>query len=131
MSFSNYLETQVLGHVFGSTTLAKPTVYIALFTTAPTDAGGGTEVSTAGTAYARQLLGATTVTSGDPTTVRNNANIVFPVATGNYGTVVAYGAYDALTGGNLLDWAPLASSKTVTTGDQFQILTNNLTISLD
>ena len=62
MSFSNYLEDAVLNHVFGGSSYTAPTtLYVALFTSAPSDTGGGTEVS--GGAYARQT-GAFTVSSG-------------------------------------------------------------------
>jgi hypothetical protein len=52
VSFSDYLEDAVLDHVFRNTALTSPTtVYVALYTATPSDAGGGTEVS--GGSYAR------------------------------------------------------------------------------
>ena len=116
MSFSDYLETKVLDHVFGGTSYTAPTtLYVALFTAAPSDSGGGTEVS--GGAYARQTIAFTT--SGDTTS--NNAAIEFPTATANYGTVTHVGIYDASSAGNLMAWASLTSSKTIETGDVFRI----------
>ena len=126
MSFSDYLETKVLDHVFAGTAYTAPTtLYVALFTAAPSDSGGGTEVS--GGAYARQTIAFTT--SGDTTS--NNAAMEFPTATANYGTVTHVGIYDASSAGNLMAWAALTSSKTIETGDVFRIPSGDLDITLN
>lgn len=126
MSFSDYLETKVLDHVFAGTAYTAPaTLYVALFTAAPSDSGGGTEVSGGG--YARQTIAFTT--SGDTTS--NNAAVEFPTATANYGTVTHVGIYDASTAGNLMAWAALTSSKTIETGDVFRIPSGDLDITLN
>lgn len=128
MSFSNYLEDKVLNHVFGGTSYTAPsTLYIALFTTAPNEDGtGGVEVTTTGTAYARQT-GAFTVSSG---TASNSSAIEYATATANYGTVVAVGIYDASTSGNLLAYGTLVSTKVVSTGDIFRFNTSDLNVTL-
>ena len=126
--FSDYLEDKVLDHVFGGTAYTAPTtLYVALYTVAPTDTGGGTEVS--GGAYARQTA-AFTVSGTSPTTASNSAAIEYPTATANYGTVVAVGIFDALSGGNLLAYANLDTSKVVSTGDVFRFNTGDLDITL-
>ena len=126
MSVSDYLETKVLDHVFAGTAYTAPTtLYVALFTAAPSDSGGGTEVS--GGAYARQTIAFTT--SGDTTS--NNAAVEFPTATANYGTVTHVGIYDASTAGNLMAWAALTSSKTIETGDVLRIPSGDLDITLN
>ena len=126
MSFSNYLETEVLDHVFGGNAYTAPgTLYLALFTTDNTDTGGGTEVS--GSAYARQTV-AFTVSGNTATT---SADVEFPTATANYGTVVAVAVMDASTGGNQLAYAGLSSDKTIETGDVFRIPAGDLDITLD
>ena len=126
MSFSNYLETKVLDHVFGATAYTAPsTLYVALYTAAPSDTGGGTEVS--GTGYARQT--ATFTTSG--ATTSNDAAIEFPTAGSNWGTVTHVGVFDASTAGNLLVYGTLAVSKLVESGDVFRIPAGDLDISLD
>lgn len=126
--FSDYLEDKVLDHVFGGTAYTAPTtLYVALYTVAPTDTGGGTEVS--GGAYARQTA-AFTVTGTNPTTASNSAAIEYPTATANYGTVVAVGVFDASSGGNLLAYANLDTSKVVSTGDVFRFNTGDLDITL-
>ena len=126
--FSDYLEDKVLDHVFGGTAYTAPTtLYVALYTVAPTDTGGGTEVS--GGAYARQTA-AFTVSGTSPTTASNSAAVEYPTATANYGTVVAVGIFDALSGGNLLAYANLDTSKVVSTGDVFRFNTGDLDITL-
>ncbi|MAL67567.1 MAG: hypothetical protein CMK27_00605 [Porticoccaceae bacterium] len=123
--FSNYLETKVLEHVFGGSAYTAPTtLYVALFTAAPSDTGGGTEVS--GGAYARQTAAFTV--SGD--TASNTAAIEYATATADYGTVVAMGVYDALTSGNLLAYGTLTTSKTVSNGDVFRFNASAIDITL-
>jgi len=126
--FSDYLEDKVLDHVFGGNAYSAPsTLYVALYTVAPTDTGGGTEVS--GGAYARQS-GAFTVSGTNPTTASNSAAVEYPTATADYGTVVAVGIFDALSSGNLLAYANLTTSKVVSTGDVFRFNTGDLDVTL-
>lgn len=126
MSFSDYLETKVLDHVFAGTAYTAPsTLYVALFTAAPSDSGGGTEVSGGG--YARQTIAFTT--SGDTTS--NNAAIEFPTATANYGSVTHVGIFDASSAGNLMAHAALTSAKNIETGDVFRIPSGDLDITLN
>lgn len=126
--FSDYLEDKVLDHVFGGNAYSAPgTLYVALYTVAPSDTGGGTEVS--GGAYARQT-GAFTVSGTNPTTATNSAAIEYPTATANYGTVVAVGILDASSSGNLLAYSTLDSSKVVSSGDVFRFNAGDLDITL-
>lgn len=126
MSFSNYLETEVLDWAFSTGTATRPTAwYLALYTAAPSDTGGGTEVSGGG--YARQSV-VFTVTGN---TASNNAAIEFPTATANYGTVTHIGVFDASSAGNLLAYAALTTSKTIETGDVFRVPSGDLDITLD
>lgn len=103
-------------------------VWVALFTANPTDAGGGTEVT--GGSYARvqvtsslanwagtQGSGTTVASSGSGGVTSNNGAITFPSPTANWGTVTGFGLFDASTGGNLLIWGALGTSKTVNNGD--------------
>lgn len=114
---SDYTAKHLIDWMTGSTAMPSlPTVYLALFTTAPTsDAGtGGTEVS--GGSYARTACGTSSIfpaSSGStgtepsvtPATVTNSAGaITFPMATGSWGTVLAWGIYDATSSGNLICW---------------------------
>jgi len=127
MSFSNYLETEILDHVFaGAAYTAPSTKYLALFTAvADGEAGSVTEVSGGG--YARQTVAFTT--SGNTTS--NNAAVEFPTATANYGTVTHVGVYDASSSGNLMAYATLSASKTIETGDVFRVPSGDLDITLN
>tara|TARA_R100001163_G_scaffold27038_1_gene21963 strand:- start:4380 stop:4772 length:393 start_codon:yes stop_codon:yes gene_type:complete len=126
--FSDYLEDKVLEHVFGGNAFTAPsTLYVALYTVAPSDTGGGTEVS--GGAYARQT-GTFTVSGTNPTTASNTAAIEYPTATADYGTVVAVGILDASSSGNLLAYSTLDSSKVVSSGDVFRFNAGDLDITL-
>jgi len=124
---SNYLENAMINAVLRNTTYTSPaTVYVALFTTDPTDANTGTEVS--GNAYQR-----TAVTFGAPSNgvSTNSGAVTFPTATGSWGTVTHIGIMDASTSGNLLFHTPLDTSKTITSGDIFTISTGNLSVTLE
>lgn len=127
MSFSNFLELEVLDHVFKNSAYTAPsTIYVALFTSAPNDAGGGTEVS--GNGYARQSMAFGTASSGS---ISNSSSVEFPTATGDQGTIVAMGLFDASSSGNLLAYGSLTSNKTVSSGDVFRFNASSVTISLD
>jgi hypothetical protein len=131
-SKSNYLENAILNHVLGRQTYTPPaTVYVALFTAAPGEAGGGTEVSGGGysrVAVANDTTNWPTTTSGQ----KSNANaITFPQATANWGTIVAWGLFDAATGGNLLYYGDVSPSRAVNSGDTAQFSAGALTFTED
>lgn len=134
MHLSDYLEGKLIDHIFRTASFTKPTVLaVALYTAAPTDAGGGTEVSTSGTGYARQSLNPLDANWAAPSAgngVTSNTPVVnFGTASGSWGTVTHFGIFDATSGGNLLVWGPLSASKTVTSGDGFQVPANQLTVT--
>lgn len=124
-NLSNYLEDKLIDHFLGTTTYTKPSaVYVALYSVAPSDAGGGTEI--AGGSYARQTA-TFTASSGGATS--NDANIDFtnmPAV-----TVVAIGIHDNVSAGNLLLWGTLTTNKTTDAGDTLRIATGDLDISID
>ena len=124
--FSNYLENALINAVLRNTSYTSPaTVYVSLYTTDPTDADTGTEVS--GGSYAR-----TAVTMGAPSNgvSTNSADVTFPTATASWGTVTHIGIHDASTSGNLLFHTPLDTSKTIDSGDIFKITSGNLSVTL-
>ncbi len=125
-AFSNYLENALINGTLRNTSYTAPTtIYVGLFTSDPTDAGSGTEVS--GNAYARQSATFAAPSNGASST---NADIRFDQATGNWGTVGWFGIFDALTTGNLMYHGALTASKTIETGDVFTIASGNLTVTL-
>ncbi len=124
--FSNYLENAVINAVLRNTAYTSPTtVYVALYTSDPTDADTGTEVSTGG--YARQSVTFDAPSNG---VTQNSADVTFPTATASQGVVTHIGLHDASTGGNLLFHTILDNSKTIDTGDIFRITTGNLSVTL-
>jgi hypothetical protein len=131
-SKSDYLENELLDHVLGNAAYSAPsTTYIALFTTAPTDAGGGTEVS--GGAYARVAFAnnATNWPAASGGTKQNGVAITYTQATADWGTVVAFAIMDALTVGNILYWGDLTASKSVENGDTAEFAINGITVTED
>lgn len=121
MSLTNYGENRML-------TLFKEdgTHYIGLFTVAPSEAGGGTEVS--GGAYARQAV---TFGAASDGTMKNSAAIEFPTATANWGTAKAWGLFDAATAGNLIWYGNIDTAKELLAGDIYRINAGNLTLTMD
>ena len=123
---SNYLENALINVTLrGTSFTAISTPYVALFTSDPTDAGTGTEVS--GGSYARQ-----SVTMGAPSNGAsiNSADVTFPTCTSSWGTVGWIGIYDALTSGNLLYHTPLDVAKVIDVGDVFKIASGNLSVTI-
>ena len=123
---SNYLENALINATLRATTYTSPaTVYVALFTTDPTDAGSGTEVT--GGAYARTAVTFAAPSNGVTT---NSADVTFPTCTLAWGIVTHIGIYDASTSGNLLYHTPLDASKTVDAADIFKISSGSLSVTL-
>lgn len=128
-SFTDYTENLVLTWVFTTGSATRPTAwYVGLFTAAPSDTGGGTEVS--GNGYARVVTGTISGT-GTATTFTNAAAIEFAAASGgNWGSIGWAGIFDASTTGNLLAWAPLSTARTINSGDVLRIPASSLSITL-
>lgn len=123
---SNYLENALINVTLRATAFTAPTtIYVALYTTDPTDADTGTEVS--GGSYARQSVTFAAPSNG---VSASNATVTFPTASASWGTVTHIGLRDALTTGNLLYHTPLDASKTIGSGDVFQITSGSLTVTL-
>lgn len=128
-SFSDYAEDLVLTWLFTTDSATRPTAwYVGLFTAAPSDTGGGTEVS--GNGYVRKATGTISV-SGTATTASNSAAIEFAAASGgNWGTITHAAVFDASSAGNMLAWAPLTTSRTINDGDIFRLPASSLTLTL-
>jgi hypothetical protein len=123
---SDYLENKLLEHVFKATAYSAPaTVYAALYTAAPSDAGGGTEC--AGGSYDRVAVTFGAASAGS---ISNSAQAAFPTATGSWGTVTAFGIFDASSGGNLLAWNTLTSFA-VASGQRPVFDVGQLTVTCD
>ena len=152
---SNFLENKFIDWFFraqaigitGASAAAgtgPATLYVGLFTVAPSDTGGGTEVT--GNNYARasvtssmeasgwagtQSAGSTTASSGAGATTSNNGTITFPTPSGLWGTVVAFGIFDEASEGNLLWFGDITPNKTINSGDAITFPAGSLTVTVD
>ncbi len=126
-ALSDYGENKLVDALLRGQSIGTPaTWYIALFTTTCTDAGPGTEVSTSGTAYARQAVtaslanwagtqgaGTTVASTGTNGTTSNNNAITWSASTAAWGTVTSVGWMDASSAGNRWICIDLTSSLNV------------------
>lgn len=140
-AMSDFLENSLVDQIFrGQTAPTTSTLYIGLYTAAPSDTGGGTELS--GSGYARvsvtsslanwagtQSTGSTTASSGTGGATSNNAAITFPEPTSGWGQVQAFGVFDAATGGNLLFHGSLTINKTINEGDTVTFPAGSLVVT--
>jgi hypothetical protein len=129
---SDFLENKLLDHVLKYSTApytGPSTVYLALFTasTGLETNSPSAEISTSGTAYGRQSIAFATASGGSSA---SNATVTFTAATSNWGTITHVALMDASTSGNVLFHGAVTTSKTIETGDTFQVSSGNLTISL-
>ena len=134
---SDYLENKIIESVFRGAAFPLPAkLYIALHTSNPTDAGGNEVTPTAWPSYARQDAakgGANPAgwTASVDGTTKNALQLIFPVFDGVANlTITHFSVYDAATGGNMLVYGALLTSRTVQTGDVFVVDTQKLTVQV-
>jgi len=140
-AMSDFLENRLIDQLFrGQTAPTTTTLHVGLLTAAPSDSGGGTEVS--GGSYARvavssslanwagtQSAGSTVASSGSGGQTSNNGAITFPTPSAGWGNVTHFGIYDAATGGNLLFWGALTIAKTINQADTVTFPAASLSIT--
>lgn len=125
---SDYLEVALLNATLNGTAFtAVNNPYVSLHTANPGDDGTGAEVT--GGSYARTTASFATA-SGTSGLVATDADVTFPTATATWGTVGWIGLWDAASGGNMLYYTALDTSKTIDSGDIFKITASNLTVQL-
>jgi hypothetical protein len=127
-ALSDYAEKLLLDWMMTSGSATRPTAwYVALYTAAPSDSGGGTEVSTGG--YARQSVAFSAASSPGGTT-SNSGEVSFTATGADYGTVTHMGIFDASSGGNLLWHGALTASKTIADGDTLTFAVGNIDLTM-
>ena len=127
-ALSDYAEKLLLDFLMTTGTATRPTNwYVALFTAAPNDAGGGTEVSAGG--YARQSVAFSAAASPGGTT-SNSGGVSYTASGGDYGTVTHMGIFDASSSGNLLWHGALTASKAVADGDTLTFAVGNIDLTM-
>lgn len=127
-ALSDYSEKLLLDWAMTTGSATRPTAwYVALYTAAPSDSGGGTEVS--GSGYARQSVTFDAASTPGGTT-SNTGAVSFTASGGAFGTVVAIGIFDAVSSGNLLWHGNMTASKTVDDGDTLEFSIGNIDLTL-
>jgi hypothetical protein len=138
-AFSDYLEGQLINHIFRTASFTKPTtIAIALVTSAITDADTGATIAEVANAnnYSRVSLNPLDTNWAAPVAgngvTSNLVAINFPQATGSWGTVTGVAILDSATygAGNLLFYGTLAVNKTINNGDTFTFPINGLSVTL-
>ncbi|ASA22077.1 phage tail fiber protein [Paenibacillus donghaensis] len=129
MNVSDYLAKVYLNLAFRNTPFTPPAaLFVALYTSNPTKVDTGLEVS--GGAYVRRAVtfAAPAAVSGIQT-IKNTAEIAYPLATANWGQITHIGIRDAATGGNLLYFGELTDSRSILTGDIFKFVVGELQLT--
>jgi hypothetical protein len=127
-ALSDYAEKLLLDWAMTTGSATRPTAwYVALYTAAPSDSGGGTEVSTGGYSRKAVTFGAASSPGG---TTSNTGAVSFTASGANYGTVTHIGIFDASTGGNLLWHGAMTASKTVNDGDTLEFSIGNIDLTI-
>ena len=127
--FATYMENVII-NLMRNTAFTQVAAYVALFTSTATAAeleAGTLTNEVSGGAYARQLAGLSAPSDGASS---NAAEITFPTATANWGTVAFAALMDALTAGNVLMYSPLDANKVVNNGDTFKINLGDLDVTV-
>lgn len=117
---NNYINSQYRNVAYTPPT----TIYLGLYTALPTQSGGGTEVS--GGSYLRQPIAFSAPVNG---VASNSADVLFPSATADWGTILGYGYFDAVSGGNLLSFNPFGASRVILNGDILRLPSSQMTIT--
>lgn len=131
-SFSDYLEDEILDHIFMTSWAALANVWVGLSTADPLDDASGLAEPVGG-AYARVSTAAAdwNASTGSPSTVDNANDITFPEASGAWGLITHFALFDAVTGGNMLMHGSLTASKTIGDGDTAKFAAGDLDVTLD
>jgi hypothetical protein len=141
-AMSDFLENKLVDHLLRGTSYTAPTtLYVALYTSPTTDAGGGTEITigtnnyarasvvSSGSAWANTQASGTGVSTGTGGVTSNSSAITFPVPSGSWGTVTNFGILSLATGGDLLFHGALTVSQTVNTGNTVSFAAGSLQIT--
>jgi len=129
-SFSDYWELQLLNLTVGKAAVSTPTVYVALSTADPLDAGSGM-AEPSGNNYTRVTTSGASWNAAASGAIDNAAALTFPEASGDWGTITHFALFDALSGGNMLGHGSLSAPKVVENGDTPRFAAGDLDITLD
>jgi len=127
-ALSDFSEKLLLDWLMTTGSATRPTAwYVALYTAAPSDSGGGTEVS--GNGYARQAV--TFSAAAPPSgTTDNSTAVPFTAAGGSWGPITHHGIFTAVTAGSLLWHGAMTASQTIADGDTLEFAIGNIDLTL-
>lgn len=125
--FSDYLENKILDHLRGTAYTVPAGLFVALYSAAPSDAGGGTEVTTILRPAGRPVATFAAASNG---AMSNSGTVDFGASAGT-ASVTHFGLFDAASGGNFLAWAPVTTPLAITPSITVQFVTGALTVSLE
>lgn len=133
VSMSTYVENETLDHWIGGATAPAPpgTLYFALYTAAPNDDGGGTEVTGGGYARVQKTNNLTNFPASVGGSKSNANDVDFGVASADWGTLTHVGVFDSAGATNLLFWGALEQSRIVNSGDGARFAATKLSFGLD
>ena len=129
-SFGNYWENEILDHIFGKGSYAPPTIHVGLSTADPTDDGSGLAEPSGG-GYARASTSSNNWNTASGGATANANDIMFPEATGSWGTITHFALFDAASGGNMLAHGSLSASKVISSGNAVKFAAGDLDVTLD
>jgi len=129
LRWSTYSRDLILNTVTGGALQGLGQLYLALSTADPTETGAG--ISEPSGMYARQGI-SLNETANEPTgiVVSNPNAVVYGPATGNWGNISHMAIYDAVTGGNMVAYGPVAVQRNVVSGDAYAVSTNSLALTI-
>lgn len=130
-SFSNYLENRLLDHLFCKNTFTSPTIYVALSKADPGESGSGISEPNPPNGYSRVTTSENDWNDATDGHIDNANDITFPQASGDWGTITHFALIDAASGGNMLAYGALSTSKTIGSGDAAKFAASDLDVSLD
>lgn len=134
-AFSDYLELEILDHIFGVGAYTAPDpIYFGLSTATISDSTTGTTVTEPGAgSYERKSMDndGTTWNTASSGAIDNKVDITFIEATASWGTITDFFIADAATNGNILVYGELTSSKAIGSGDTAKFAAGDLEITLD
>jgi hypothetical protein len=124
--FSDTTKPKVVDWLCGGSNPVRPTErWLALYTSAPSDAGGGVELS--GNGYGRVEI---TFTAHDGTAAYNDAELLFSASGGDFGLITHGAIFDDETAGAFLMWAALTASKTIPDGDRIRFVAGAVAVGM-
>ena len=122
---SNFLENKLIDHVFRNITYGQAgTLYLAVYSSDPTDADIGTELT--GNGYARKAISFDAPSDG---VTQNTAEVILDAATADWIEATHVALRDALTGGNLIMHQALTNPVTVLDTNNFRMPLGQFTLT--